>query len=795
MAYENIPAELKALKQWCVWRMELTDTGKPTKVPYDAVTGYGMSTTDPRTWRTFDEAVACAMRGHNGGPALDGGAPYNGIGFCFALGDPYCGIDLDVKAETDQETFDLQRRIGEAMNSYTEFSPSGMGLHIIVKARVPAGRKRNSVEVYSDGRYFTFTGNVFHNAPIEDRQSLVMTLWEEMGASAQHDYQMGKLSQDMFDDDMIEHIKVAANGEKFWKLFTGDWQHDYGSQSSADQALMNFLAHYSGHRGQMARIFLLSALGQRDKAKRDKYIDYTMNRAFDQMLPPIDMDTIISQVNAAIAQSKQESPHLPGENAIAPKGADVSGEAFAPSLPNIVDGFDLDYWRRVDPPRLLSQMMYFVMAQAQYPVREIALTASLGMLAGIVGRSHNISATGLNLYLMILAATGRGKEAMSSGVDRMFDAVANQGEFPAIQSFRGPRDAASGSGLSRYLSEMPVPSCIAITGEIGIRLKAMSSKNASASEEQLKGTLLELFTKSGANLMYMPRVHADKKNNIEGIRSPAFTWVGEGVPSTFYNALTEEQIAEGLIPRFLTIEYTGIRVEYNEHHERATVPYDLIHSLKTLGETSLSANQQNKVVTVGTNQAAAHELTRIRQYVDAMMNKEDTEVIAQLWNRHHLKVLKLSALLAIAHNHMTPEIDVQMVVWANSLCMNDTLRLKGKFERGEVGGENATFDSEQMKLIKKHLAKFLRAEIMTSPTVALYRANAAITRTMISQGVASYKAFREDKQGLIKALDKCLGEFVTNGVLSVMSHAETTRLFNSTAKTYVFANATAILTD
>ena len=43
-----------------------------------------------------------------------------------------------------------------AVDSYTEKSPSGDGLHIITRGKLPKGaRKRNGIEVYSEGRYFT----------------------------------------------------------------------------------------------------------------------------------------------------------------------------------------------------------------------------------------------------------------------------------------------------------------------------------------------------------------------------------------------------------------------------------------------------------------------------------------------------------------------------------------------------------------------------------------------------------------------------------------------------------------
>ena len=51
------------------------------------------------------------------------------------------------------------QEIIEELNSYTEISPSGTGVHILVRGELPAGRNRKGrFEAYDQGRYFTITG-------------------------------------------------------------------------------------------------------------------------------------------------------------------------------------------------------------------------------------------------------------------------------------------------------------------------------------------------------------------------------------------------------------------------------------------------------------------------------------------------------------------------------------------------------------------------------------------------------------------------------------------------------------
>ncbi len=145
---ENIPAEMKTYRAWLCWRyVQRPDEPKPTKVPHDPLSGRRASSTDSRTWRSFDEALA----------ALEA-VGYDGLGFVFSSGDPFAGVDLD--GCRNPETAALEpwaEKIVAALGGYAEASPSGEGVHIIVKGKAPNG-KRASVEAYSERRFFTVTG-------------------------------------------------------------------------------------------------------------------------------------------------------------------------------------------------------------------------------------------------------------------------------------------------------------------------------------------------------------------------------------------------------------------------------------------------------------------------------------------------------------------------------------------------------------------------------------------------------------------------------------------------------------
>src|SRR5215208_1010103 len=128
---ENIPDELKVRPQWVVWKAE---GQKPDKVPYSAKTGRKASSTDLLTWSTFEEATEAYEDGD-----------FSGVGFVFCSGDPYAGIDLD--SCVDGEIAVWAWEIVRYLDSYTELSATGSGLHVIVRGDVP-NRRKDDVEVY-----------------------------------------------------------------------------------------------------------------------------------------------------------------------------------------------------------------------------------------------------------------------------------------------------------------------------------------------------------------------------------------------------------------------------------------------------------------------------------------------------------------------------------------------------------------------------------------------------------------------------------------------------------------------
>ena len=158
---ENIPLELRDQRSWVLWR-----AAEQKKVPYDPRTGHRASCSDPETWVSFEEAIA----------AYQGGG-YDGIG--FQLTPPVVGIDLDGCRDPESGFIDEgAMTIIKQLESYTEVSPSGRGVHILVTGTLPPGRRRTQgIELYDRDRYVTVTGRHVVGTPLEVEERSV-----ELGA-------------------------------------------------------------------------------------------------------------------------------------------------------------------------------------------------------------------------------------------------------------------------------------------------------------------------------------------------------------------------------------------------------------------------------------------------------------------------------------------------------------------------------------------------------------------------------------------------------------------------------------
>lgn len=739
--FQNIPYELRQLRQWVAAGAD--------KIPLNPRTGQAASSVDPSTWGDFDTAVQSG---------------YKHIGFVLTDYDPYCIIDLDNKPEKPltNEEWVVHERILNAFDTYTERSASGRGYHIVVKAKLAKGRRKENVEIYSNERYMIFTGDVVRNSPIIECQSLVDTLITEMMPTAKA-AELEQIDSDIPDWKVVDRASNAKNGEKFDKLCNGDFLNDYPSQSEADFALMSMICFYSKDNEQCRRIFRMTKLGKRDKAQRDSYLDYAIGKIRGNEVPRVNFEEL--SLRASEIANLHNSDIIMQDVAIPPHPANMVQGLVPPPPRQRVPSSEIHIDEKLTqhalkyPPGLIGDLAEYFYATAIRPVREIALAAAIGLTAGVCSRAYNISGTGLNQYIILLAKTGSGKEGAMKGISNLISAVRPQ--VPTVDQFIGPAAFSSGQALVKVLGDKPC--FVSVLGEFGLTLQEMSSSAANSSQKMLKKVLLDLYNKSGHGEMLLSSVYSDTEKNTKAVASPSVTILGESTPETFFEGLDQSHIAEGLIPRFTMIEYTGKRPARNRN-SNCPPPQALVQRFSELLATSLTIQNKMACAPVQMDTEAMHLLDAFDTYADDAINATNNDVEAQLWNRGHLKALRIAGLLAVGVNAHQPIVTVELAQWAVEFVYADIKVVSEKFKTGDVGHGDSKQDADMRHVIRQF--KNITREQMDSYGVPTQMyVDGVIPFSYISRRLSAIASFRKDRLGSRRAISDCIKSFVDQNVL------------------------------
>ena len=288
---------LKKLNQWIVWRYEeRPEDPKPAKIPYNPNSKHirkenwqpvkndkgfispeysgGAMSNKPTTWGNYESAMK----------ALESGL-FTGLGIMFA--NTLCGIDIDGCIENEMMIGPAQDIIN-TMDSYTEYSPSGTGIHILFYGSIKTGKNiykknhNNGIEIYNAGRFFTFTGKALNDKKVEERTAQVEKVQlEYMKKETKKPAKSKSISHSLTlsDKEILDIACKAKNGIKFSRLWNGDTSDYNNDHSSADFALCSLLAFYTQKdANSMDRLFRQSGL-YRERWDREDYRNNTIDNA------------------------------------------------------------------------------------------------------------------------------------------------------------------------------------------------------------------------------------------------------------------------------------------------------------------------------------------------------------------------------------------------------------------------------------------------------------------------------------------------------------------------------------
>ena len=282
---DAIPNALKSHRRWVAWKYE-TRKGKVTKPPYQTTLPLIYAdNTKPGTWGAFDDAIQ-----------LYEDDMVEGIG--FQLGNGFFGIDLD-RHIIDSELTSFAKDILARFETYSEYSPSGEGIHIIGYGTKPGPNcsayqetnpdgSQQKIEIYDSTRYFTVTGNavflkeegnVIRGIGIMPCQDALAALYNQLFPPTPETPSFGtkkatppqrrlserrrqpapSATETISDVNLLSKIRLSRQSEKFEGLWRGNIS-GYPSPSEADVAFCDILAFWTRDVAQIDSLFRQSGL-------------------------------------------------------------------------------------------------------------------------------------------------------------------------------------------------------------------------------------------------------------------------------------------------------------------------------------------------------------------------------------------------------------------------------------------------------------------------------------------------------------------------------------------------------
>jgi hypothetical protein len=790
MDYSRLPDEIKAYPCFAVSGASKAPMGIGANGKLRLI-----SVNEPSARMTFAQAVAVRDANVNlvtHATKKDGTVEQRtglDIGFILSDLDPFTVIDLDVKDATTHphnpelwttpEDFRAATNIYEKFNSFTEWSRSGKGLHVWVRGDIGAGFRKGCIEIYSRDRYMICTGKVFLDRPIVENQPLLGVLVSEMRPLPTFTklVEEEELEADWY---ILKTALEASNGDKFRDLYDGKWV-GYESQSEADLALMSMLAFYSRSNEQCRRMFRKSGLGRRDKAiKNNVYLNRTLTVIRGRIAAAERADiqaVLLAHKTRMDLIAKLQHGEAPTDSRLFENSASMSTPLLTTGSPPVDQQPEAALVNMIPtndqppangelewPPGGLGQVARFIYANSYLPIREVSIVAALGLAGGLCGRAWNIPQSGLNIYVVLVARSAIGKEAMHTGISTLMSAATEQ--EPSVAPVADFTEYASGPALMKAV--LREPCFVNVLGEWGRKLQRMSKDDGGdAAMQTLRTAMTNLYQKSGMTSTVGGLGYSNKEDNVESMYGVAYSMIGETTPTTFYESLTEDMMADGFLSRFTIVNYEGDRPPTRTTPIQHTPDPSLVSMI-----TNIRVHAMEQQTTVGRVNAipvkalpeAANAVAQFEEFTSQMIRATAVESERQIWNRASLKVQRIAALLAVFDGWYEPRITLAHFEWAKELVRRDVTHMLEKLKGGSIGTTDNTRELRLKEVCREYLDPNYTPAVSYG-VITKMRQNSIVTRDYLSRKTNAHSSFYKHQRGHAAVLTTTIQTLIDDGVL------------------------------
>jgi hypothetical protein len=634
----DVPAGIANLRQWVLWRYVGDDR---RKVPFQ-FNGQPAKSNDSTTWGPLPERTP---------------EGYEGLGFVFADGGGIFGVDLDGCITPDGEIQPWATEILAQFPTYAEVSPSGLGIKIFGRGRIPGdtgrqvklperavGDRTPAVEVYGRGRYFTVTGlRISEATDLADCQTALEALyarfWPPAAGNGKEYKPIASPASDVEQRPLayLHKIPPAVSGQERGKhTFRVACVLVLGFGLSPDIALPLIREWNSGCTPndwpqdkidkELARTL---ANANKQSGPRGWLLD---DRGYSG--PDVDLRAML----ASLADpSAEESP---------------TREVMIEFPQVCLDGL----------PWLMRLAFDYVMETAIKPQSQLTLAALIAFFGAVFGRKvRDDYGTRTNVMTLGLAPSGAGKEHPRQVVKQLLDDC-------GLLLISGPERVGSHAGIVSSMAQHPVR--LFQLDEIGRLLATMRDPRHAPHLYNVGTVLMQLYSSAGTT--WTGDAYADL-NKVKRINQPCVCVFGTAVPESFYSGLTPENLSDGLLGRLIVLESAGYG--NRQRPEDKPPPAELLDGIKRWHIETAGGNLNAVNPTPLRVEKTSEAIRRHEQYCDEVHGKHRAEddVRAAVWSRAPEKEAKLALIYACCDAmSMPPAITLEAVDWARSLVNYST---------------------------------------------------------------------------------------------------------------------------
>lgn len=425
------------------------------------------------------------------------------------------------------------------------------------------------------------------------------------------------------------------------------------------------------------------------------------------------------------------------------------------------------------PPGRAGRLARFIYERSYSPVSEVAIAATLGLLAGVCGRAYRTyTDKDLALYIILIARSGIGKDSTHDCIPLMLKLTS----VPFADRFVRSQDFVSGEALHKEL--LREPGFLALQGEFGRKLKRMANPSDTPMQN-----LRTVMTNAYGKQHLEGKSYSNADNTMLGVDWPALSFLGETTPATFLECLTPDMMADGFLSRFLSITYEGDRPLPNRDRTAQLDPDDLsvwkgIVSHMVPYQCPINSPPPCKVEP---NEDAREKLERYEISCIDDLNATEDESERQVWSRAHLKVLKVASLLAVADSCFNPVVRIEHVAWARTLVEQDIATFQSRKRSGDIGTGDDAREGKLLSILKDYL---LNAPKPSYKVPNGMRENSLVPRSYLQMRTATLPAFANHRFGSAKALDEALRSLVDSGYVMEADKAKVIDAYSYHGKAY-----------